>query len=122
MSEDSELTKVLVVDDDTAVRETLKDVFKKKGFFVATAGTGAEALEQIKKTPFHFAVIDIRLPDMSGNDLLKEIHKTNFKINCIMITGYSEELAQTNLQGDEATARFMKPLKLDELIAIFEKK
>lgn len=115
------MTKVLIVDDDEAIQTTLGDIFKKKGYFIATAGSGVEALEQIKKNPFHFAVIDIHLPDMKGTELLEQIRKMNSQINCIMITGYSEEKPEVSMEKG-ATAHLIKPLKLDQLIAIFSRK
>jgi len=78
-------------------------------------------LEQVKKNPFHFAVIDIHLPDMSGTELLEQIRKINFKINCIMITGHSEEKPEVSVEKG-AMAHLMKPLKLDQLMAIFNRK
>ena len=116
-----EVMKVLVVDDDEGIRTTLNDIFKKKGYLVTTVGTGKEGLECVKKQPFHFAVLDIRLPDMSGHDLLKEIRKINFKINCIMITAFSEEADEDSL-GNGAVAHLMKPLRIEDLIKIFERK
>lgn len=116
-----EIMKVLVVDDDEAIRTTLNDIFKKRGYFVATVATGAEAIEYVKKNPYHFAVIDIHLPDMKGTELLEQIRKINAKINCIMITGYSEEKPEESL-AKGAAAHLMKPLMLDQLIAIFSRK
>lgn len=118
---DSEMMKVLIVDDDEAIRVILSDIFKKRGYFVQAAGTGQEALEQVKKGLFHFAVIDIRLPDMKGTELVEQIRKINFKINCILITGYSEEEEEATLK-EGATPLLMKPLKMDQLIAIFNRK
>lgn len=115
-----EITRVLIVDDDEAIRMTLADIFKKKGYFVMAVGSAGQALEQVKKNPFHFAVIDIHLPDMSGMDLLEAIRKINFKVNCIMITGHSEEKPEVSLEKG-ATAHLMKPLKLDQLISIFNR-
>lgn len=115
-----EIMKVLIVDDDETIRTTLTDIFRKRGYFITAVGTAGEALEQVKKNPFHFAVIDIHLPDMSGTDLLEQIRKINFKINCIMMTGYSEESPEVSIEKG-ATAHLMKPLKLDQLIAIFNR-
>ena len=115
-----ELIKVLVVDDDPDICTTLKGLFKKKGYYVATAGTGGEALERMKETLYHFAIIDIRLPDMTGIELLEELRKTNFKTNCIMMTGHKEEDPGLSLEKG-AKAHFLKPLKVEEVIQIFEK-
>ncbi|MBI4223726.1 MAG: response regulator [Deltaproteobacteria bacterium] len=118
--ETREITKVLIVDDDEVVRTTLGDIFKKRGYDIKAVGTAAEALEEVKKNPYHFAVLDIHLPDKSGTDLLDEIRKINFKINCIMITGYSEETPEESLERG-AKAHLTKPLKIEELVKIFQR-
>lgn len=116
-----EAIRVLVVDDDKDMQTTLAAVFEKRGYDVVCAGRATEALELVRKGPFHFAVIDIHLPDMSGTDLLEQIHKINFKINCIMITGDPQKSAAASLQKG-ASAHLMKPFNLDELVAIFNRK
>ena len=116
-----EMTKVLLVDDDPNICQTLVEMFKRKGYFVAAVGTAKEALDQVKKIPFHFAVIDIRLPDMSGIDLLQQIWTINYKINCIMITGYPEESPAVSREKG-AVDHLMKPLKVEQLIEIFNRK
>lgn len=115
------MTKVLVVDDDEVIRTTFSDIFKKKGYLVTTVATGKEALDQVKKTSFNFAIIDIRLPDISGFDLLDQIRKIDFRINCIMMTGHSDEDPNVSIEKG-ATAHFVKPLKVEQLLAIFQKK
>ena len=120
-NENHEMTKVLLVDDDANICSMLSDIFKKKGYFVVTAGTGKDALEHVKKSLFNFAVIDIRLPDMSGTDLCQQIRTINYKINCIMITGYPEEPAEASKEQG-AVEHLYKPLKVDQLIEIFDRK
>lgn len=115
-----EMVKVLIVDDDEIVRTTLGDIFKKRGYFIKAVGTAAEAVAEVKKNPYNFAVIDIHLPDQSGTDLLTEIRKINFQINCIMITGYSEETPEESFERG-AKAHLTKPLKIEELIKIFQR-
>lgn len=116
----AELLKFLVVDDDIAIRTSLSDVMKAKNYEVVAVGTGAEAIEKVKEQEFHVAIIDIRLPDVKGTDVLKKIKEINHNINCLIITAYPEEdPAKTIDQG--AVDFFIKPIDLDRMLEIIRK-
>ncbi|MDD5116496.1 MAG: response regulator [Candidatus Omnitrophica bacterium] len=86
--------KVLVVDDETPVRDLLNDLLKKEGCGVSVCGSGEEALEMLKKDSFDILLLDIKLPGISGLEVLKNIRDTDKRLPVIMITGfgYSEDL------------------------------
>lgn len=60
------LTKILIVDDEINLLESLGDLLKKKGFFVGTAKNGLEALERFKEHFFDIAIVDLKMPKMGG--------------------------------------------------------
>src|SRR5207302_244205 len=68
-----EVEKILVVDDEPSILKLLKEVLTQWGYHVACVGTGAEALEAIRTERFDAAITDIRMPEMSGLDLRREI-------------------------------------------------
>ena len=63
--------KILVVDDDENIRRTTKKILEKNGYFVDLAATGEEAIQKTMKTAYNVALLDIRLPDIEGVELLK---------------------------------------------------
>jgi len=78
---------VLIVEDEAIVRESLKD-WLKDIYQVATAETGEEALELIKKQDFDILIVDLRLPGKSGLQVLREAKEMKPHIECIVITAY----------------------------------
>ena len=81
--------RILIVDDERSIRELLEIFLKKEGFDVRTAQSVAEALELIKVTEFDLIVSDIRMPDMSGIDLLRHVRNNNFSGQFILLTAYA---------------------------------
>lgn len=88
------LYKVLVVDDEVPVRDLLSDLLKRENCSVNICGTGEEALDLLKKDSFDVVLLDIKLPGISGLEVLKNIRDTNKNLPVIMITGfgYNEDL------------------------------
>ena len=88
------LYKILIVDDEAPVRELLGDLFKKEDCSSVGCGSGEEALEELKKESFDVVLLDIKLPGMSGLEVLKEIRHKYPDLPVVMITGFGfdEEL------------------------------
>ena len=79
---------LLIVDDDTPLRDRLARAMEKKGFKVSQAGSVKEGINQTKNSPPAFAVIDLRLSDGNGLEVIKEIQKQKKDSKIIMLTGY----------------------------------
>jgi DNA-binding response OmpR family regulator len=79
--------KILVVDDELDVRVVLEGVLRLEGYEVETAADGARALELIREKEFDLIVLDLRLPDMSGVEILRIVKSTSQKTQVIMLTG-----------------------------------
>ncbi len=107
---------VLIVDDDNSSAKSLALILKKKGFEIDLAETGQKALERAKESFFNVALLDIRLPDMEGTDLLPMIKKLHPEMDAIMVTGHAsvENAVQAINMG--ASGYITKPLKIDELL------
>lgn len=83
--------KILIVDDDKSVRDFLAKFFKLKGYTeVQSVATGSDCIDIIGKEDIGIILLDIKLPKMSGIDILKEVKKIKPGINVIMITGFPE--------------------------------
>jgi DNA-binding NtrC family response regulator len=83
-----EKKRILVIDDDEVVRKNLKAILELEGYNVDTAVTGKEAVDKSNASFYNLALIDIRLPDMEGTQLLTTMHDTVPKMVKIIVTGY----------------------------------
>jgi len=80
--------KILVVDDDSIVCESLKEMLTLEGYLVDTALDGASALDKVKQEPFNLILSDIQMPGLNGIDLLKELKGLDSNAFIIFITGH----------------------------------
>ncbi|HUK29266.1 MAG TPA: response regulator [Candidatus Acidoferrales bacterium] len=80
--------RILVIDDDEAIREPMKKILELEGYHVDTAKNGEEAIEHSKTNFYNLALIDIRLPDIEGTQLLTAMRDTVPKMVKIILTGY----------------------------------
>ena len=78
---------LLIVDDEAGPRESLRFVFKDR-FDCVTATGGRQGIDYAKANPVDIAILDIRMPDMSGVDVLRELKTQNPDIECVLLTGY----------------------------------
>src|SRR5688572_8307714 len=81
--------KILIVDDERSIRELLEIFLRKEGYEVQTAPNVADALARVKATEFDLIIPDIRMPDMSGIDLLRELRSNNFGGQFILLTAFA---------------------------------
>ena len=111
-----EPAKILIVDDEAGIRETLNDILIQEGYRTAIAQTGKEAVEACQMETFDVAIIDIRLPDMEGTSLLGILKKLDPNLVRIIITGYpSIENAVQSLNSG-AEGYIVKPFKPQKLL------
>jgi two-component system, NtrC family, response regulator PilR len=110
-----EPASVLVVDDERHILDVLKDTLTHFGYRVTCAGSAAEALVAIRSELFDAAITDIRMPDMSGLELLREIKKQDESIEVIVMTGYPTITSAVEALKEGAFDYLSKPLIFDEL-------
>jgi DNA-binding response OmpR family regulator len=113
---------ILVIDDDKSILRTFTRILQKSGYEIDVAETGKEALEKSKKKTYDLALIDIRLPDMDGTDLLVKIKPNMKNAIKIMITGFPSLETGVKALDEGADAYLVKPVKPEELIALIEEK
>ena len=106
---------ILIVDDEFGVRESLKMIFKPI-CQVYTAMDGQEALEYIQRDRFDIVTLDLKMPGLSGIDVLREIKKNNPDIEVMIITGYGtgQNLKEASQLG--AGEFITKPFNVPDLI------
>ncbi|HVE71321.1 MAG TPA: response regulator [Thermoanaerobaculia bacterium] len=108
-------TRILVVDDDDAIRALLRTVLRRRGFVVETARNGIEALEQLGASRYALVVLDLMMPEMNGYDLLRNLEDQSFtaRPRVLILT------AGLNLQpvrSDLIVACLPKPFDIDLLV------
>ena len=108
--------KVLLVDDDRPLNRTLAAILRSAGYIVTTAYSGTEAIEASRDTAFEAVILDIRLPDIDGIELLKNIKAVDPIIGTLMLSGAAtlEDAVETLNQG--ADAFILKPVDPDDLL------
>ena len=108
--------RILVVDDDEPIRKTMKVILEDEGYIVDLAGTGKEAIKKTQEKIYNVALIDIRLPDMEGIELLEKMKDNVPKTRKIMVTGYpSMENAISSL-NKKADAYLLKPVDIEKIL------
>jgi len=107
--------KILVTDDDLNTLKTLSANLEDMGYRVATATKGQEALELIRKRGFNIIIADIKLPDISGLEILETAKELNPETAVIMITGHASLETAVNAINEGAYAYILKPVAMSEL-------
>ncbi|MBI4254969.1 MAG: sigma-54-dependent Fis family transcriptional regulator [Candidatus Rokubacteria bacterium] len=110
-----EPAKVLVVDDEPSILRLLNEALTQWGYQVTTAANAREAIEALRTGLFDAAITDIRMPDMSGLELLREIKKHDDAIEVLVMTGYPTIASAVEALKEGAYDYLSKPLILDEL-------
>jgi len=111
---------ILVVDDQFADRETLKGILEDKGYRVATAQDGAEAIEMVKSRHYDIVFLDVRLPGMDGVETFEQVKKIDPEAAVIMMTGYTEEDLVKRAVRKGAYTCIYKPFDMEKVIALVE--
>lgn len=109
--------RILVVDDDETIRNTIKAILEDEGYLVDSAATGSEAVQKTKKTAYNVALLDIRLPDMEGVELLKLMKDTVPRTRKIMVTGYPSMQNAIAALNKNADAYLVKPVDIAKLLS-----
>lgn len=103
--------KVLVVDGEAPFREVVSGYLASQGCEVSTLGEGSTALERIKKGGYDLAIVELRLPDINGLELLKRIQTINPELPVVIITGYGSEESAREAIEKGAFDYILKPFK-----------
>ena len=111
-----EKKRILVVDDDPNILRVFKNILEKEGYLVETVGTGRAALKKLAKEKFSLCLVDVKLPDMDGTELLLDIAEDSETIK-IIVTGFSTEEVGKKAADYGADDFLVKPVKAEELIA-----
>jgi len=111
---------ILVVDDEFDDRETLRGILEDKGYRVATARDGSEAILMVKRKHYDIIFLDVQLPDMNGVETYEQVKKIDPRATVIMMTGYSEEELVERAISQGVYTCINKPYEMEKVIALVE--
>jgi len=106
---------ILVVEDDSLMSDTIHRVLTREGYRVRVADTGTKAKKILEGSVIHLILLDIRLPDMSGLDLLAYTRENDPDISVIVMTAYSDVKVAVDAMKAGASDYLQKPFELEEL-------
>jgi DNA-binding NtrC family response regulator len=114
-------TKIIVVDDELSIRESLRGWLQQDGYQVETAAGGPEALAKNAETRFDIMLIDVKMPEMDGLTLLQKIKETDADIAIVMMTAHGAIRDAVEAIKLGAYDYLLKPFELEELSFTIEK-
>ncbi len=115
--ERSDAIRLLLVDDEIGYIEVLSKRLTRRGFDVTTASSGAEAIRAARRWDFDVAVVDLKMEDMDGIEVLKVLKRMVPALHVIILTGHGSERAARDGIAQGAFDYLIKPIGLDPLIA-----
>lgn len=113
--------RVLVVDDEETIRLALAKFLRSRGYQVATAESGVEALAKLSQGGFLLMLCDVRMPGMSGVELVKQATKGDPDLAAMMLTAVNDAPTATEALANGAMDYLMKPIELPDLLAACER-
>jgi len=116
------IDRLLIVDDDEDILRNLERILRLEGYETDTARTGLEAIEKTRRNFYNLVLLDIKLPDMEGTELLRKMHETFPEMIKIMVTGYPDLENAVKSLNFGADAYLIKPVSVQELLDVVKQK
>ena len=113
--------KILIVDDELIMRESLAGWLERDGHIVQTAASGEEALEKVRETHFDILLVDIKMEGISGLEVLRHVKESDPDVEVVMITAYGSIPSAIEAMKDGAFDYMLKPFDPNELGVLIEK-
>jgi len=112
---DNNKKRILVIEDDQEMRSLLKDFFEEEGFEIHSVSNGSEAFRILVRELFDLVITDIRMPGLTGLDIIPGIKKLQPNVLIIVITAFGSDEIRLRAMARGATAYLEKPLHFHEL-------
>ncbi|MBN1626454.1 MAG: response regulator [Deltaproteobacteria bacterium] len=111
-------SKIMIVDDETGIRELLSEALLEKGFHVTSARDGRESLKYMRSNDFDLLITDINMPHINGFELLRKMKTAGRKEKIVIMTGEYLDLSDTAKDMPFIYFQLRKPFKLDEFLQV----
>lgn len=115
------MKKVLIIDDEVGIVQELREFLKEEGYDVATADTAKEGIRLVEEMKPDLALIDVKLPDASGLEILKVCKEKSPKTRTLMITGYVDQQVIDEAEAAGRDTFLQKPFDLVLLMKEIER-
>ena len=115
------MVRILIIEDDEEMRALLKDSLLEDGIEFDSAGNGSEAIRKLVEDPFDLVITDIRMPGLTGLDILPGIKKLQPETCIIVITAFGSEEVRRKCFDRGATAYLEKPINMNRLKTLIQK-
>ena len=112
---------ILVVDDEKLIRWSLRECLQEQGYDVSAVETGGEALGKVDEEPFDLVLLDYKLPDTNGLEVLGRLHRTHPDLPVVMMSGFPEEEVLERFEGAELAGVLHKPFGGQDLVALIRR-
>jgi DNA-binding response OmpR family regulator len=109
--------KILIVDDDKSINAVFKMMLEEQGYTVNTASSGQEALS-LADSSFDLVILDIKLPDITGDEVAKVMKERRMADNIVLMTGYPELGDCIDMLGIGIQEILLKPISPDEILRV----
>jgi DNA-binding NtrC family response regulator len=116
-----DVTKIMVIDDEPLMRMTIQDALVAEGYKVITAETGGNGLTLLRENQTDMVITDLRLPDMDGIQMLREVKTVSPETPVILITAYGSIDSAVTAMKEGASDYLTKPFSMDELLLIIRR-
>ena len=113
--------KILIADDEDDVREVIEDRLNSWGFNVVAVTTGGEALRKITSVKFDGVLLDVKMPEMTGIEVLEEVRRRGSRLPIIVITSSTSREAAIGSLAKGANEFILKPFEWEELKSKLQK-
>ncbi len=115
------MKKILVADDDASIRTALSNVLEDEGYEVIAVGSGREALKAASDMKLDLMLLDIKMPDVHGIDVLKKVRAKDKNMPIIMLTAFSGMEKDVEIQMGNVSAFISKPFDIEEVLSTVKK-
>ena len=109
-------SRIIVVDDNGNMARTLSDILVLNGFKVTYSFSAREALEHIHKQPYDCLISDIKMPDMDGLELSRQVMASEQPIPVVLTTGYATQQILKDMADIGVEKVFLKPVEIELLL------
>jgi response regulator RpfG family c-di-GMP phosphodiesterase len=113
--------RILVVDDERVIREILSDFLGLEGYVVRTVEDGMQAIEELQKRSYNLVISDLKMPKMSGLDLIEKIAELGIPVLTVIMTGFGTVETAIEAMKHGAYDYILKPFKVEEVIHIVKR-
>ncbi|HXT98550.1 MAG TPA: HD domain-containing phosphohydrolase [Polyangia bacterium] len=116
-----ETARILVVDDEKVIREILADFLTMEGYVVHAVEDGAQALEELHKRSYNLVISDLKMPNLSGLELIQKIGEESIPVITVIMTGFGTVETAIEAMKKGAYDYILKPFKVEEVIHIVQR-